>query len=180
MSSSDPAVAASGMMLLRQRREPFCDGYGIAWADVSAGLQDTAPRRSQNDALRWFRECLYATGHKFMDFPWDSAVAVRQVVHEAKGKGFCFGTETLIWDWRQMVISLGGDKIQIIFRSRVIRIGVEVREGQPDHSYMVAATELNPGRGVSGIERLSLDRLPCHLVDTAAEVVDFFFERIAT
>ena len=95
VSSSDPAVAASGMMLLGERRAPFCDGYGIAWADVSAGLQDRARRTSLNDALKWFRECLYATGHKFIDFPWDSAVAVRQVVHEAKGKGFCFGTKTL-------------------------------------------------------------------------------------
>jgi hypothetical protein len=174
----DPAVAATGMMLLGQRHAPFCDGYGIVWADVNGGLRGTAPHRSHNDALKWFRECLYATGHKFIDFPLDFAIAVRQVVHEAKGKGFRFSDEGAIWDWRQMLISLEDDKIDIVFRHRVIRIGVEVREGQPDHSYLVAAREINGARAVSGMERLHLDRLPCHVVDRAAEVVDFFFERV--
>ena len=160
-------------MDLGQRLPPFCGGAGIAWADVSGGLQETAGKRDHNDALKWFREVLYATGHKFMDFPWDSAVAVRNVVHDQKGKGFHFGNESRIWDWRQMLKCLHDDKIQIIFRSRVIRIGVEVREGQPDHSYMVAATGINHERAVCGIERLNLDKLPCHLVDKAAEVVDF-------
>jgi hypothetical protein len=60
--------ARSGTMLLGKRRAPFCNGYGIAWVDVSGGLQDTAPRISHNDALKWFRKCLYAPGTSSLTF----------------------------------------------------------------------------------------------------------------
>jgi hypothetical protein len=161
-------------MQVGARREPFVGGYGITWEDVSAGMKETVPRNSHNDALKWFRECLYATGQKFIDFPPASAVAVRKVVHEKKGKGFCFANESSLWDWRQMLLCLSDDKIQHVFSDRVVRIGVEVREGQPDHSYIVAASDINGVHAVAGMERLQLDRFPCHLIDNPPEVVDFF------
>ena len=180
-SSSGPAVAASSgssaVAESQEQRVPYRNGHGISWADVSAGLKVTAKWESHNHALKYFREVLYASGRKFIDFPMDAPVAVVQVLPAEKGKAFRFGEIYEWWDWRQMVLMLSQTDIQAIFSVPVIHVGVERREGSCDHSYTTACNEINGPLAVAGWARLQLPRLPCHTGTGVPEVVDFVFER---
>ena len=50
--------------------------------------------RQHNGAAKWFRRFCEQNNSKNLDFPVDTAVAVKKVLHDKKGTGFRFDMES--------------------------------------------------------------------------------------
>ena len=92
-----------------------------------------------NDALKFFREKLYADNHDWIIFPLDGqSVQVREIVH-GKDENFWLGPQSVEWKW-QSLVAVAAVLAELVSKGDgVLQAGIMRRKGSYDHHYANAA-----------------------------------------